>query len=252
MKSSSIQYGILCLIILSFLFSACSKDSNPAESQKTYSEMAQGKWVNTMINDKPVQTDSSFIMELRSDNIEMYATGTKLDENNISWIEGTGYIYSVTGDVITIKGTNITGSSVNMNLKILSLDESTLRYSVSSFSIGGVSYPDSKIYTCKKTSEDCSTKFTGIWYGKSTSGNTGDVNCHYWEYFNDGTYNYYYQDGSGNWIKKSDNEGRYFLYGGFFVSNYSNDLVSGGTGKAYECWNFTIKSDTMTCQVSYL
>jgi hypothetical protein len=30
------------------------------------------------------------------------------------------------------------------------------------------------------------------------------------------------------------------------ASNYTNDLLSGGTGKAYECWNFVIEGDTMS------
>jgi hypothetical protein len=85
----------------------------------------------------------------------------------------------------------------------------------------------------------------GCWYGKCTTPGTNDTNYHYWEYFSDQTYYYYYQDDQGHWIKKSDNEGRYFLYGNLFVSNYSNDLVIGGKGKTFECWNFNIDGNNM-------
>ena len=30
------------------------------------------------------------------------------------------------------------------------------------------------------------------------------------------------------------------------ASNYTNDLITGGTGKAFECWNISIQGSTMT------
>ena len=73
-----------------------------------------------------------------------------------------------------------------------------------------------------------------------------DTKYHYWEYFPDGSFNYYYQDGEDRWIRKSDNEGGYFLYGNLLVTNYTNDILSGGTGKAFECWNFKVSGEKMT------
>jgi hypothetical protein len=111
--------------------------------------------------------------------------------------------------------------------------------------IDDVEYPDPKIYTNKKVTTDLTSKFVGTWYGKSTTPGNADSSYHYWEYLANGHFNYYYQDDKGNWVNKPDNEGVYFLYGGLLASNYTNDLISGETGKAFECWNFRIEGSTM-------
>lgn len=231
--------GLFSLMIL--MLSACKKD----ETNQT-DELLLGMWINTLVNDQPVLTDDTFVLELKPDKTEMYAVGFQLDENNFRWEENSNYTYSLNDDRIIINGTDVLGKAYYMEFKIISLDASTLKYSVPVFTIDGESFPDNKTYTCSKINNDLSSQFTGVWYGKSTTPGTADTAFHYWEYFADGNYNYYYQDESGNWIKKADNEGRYFLYGDFFASNYSNDLISGGTGQAYECWNIATDGNTMS------
>ncbi|MDD4637673.1 MAG: hypothetical protein PHV66_08740 [Bacteroidales bacterium] len=237
--ANSILYVTLSLVLS--LLTNCENDNEPDAAK-----LLIGKWENTEINHIPIVTDSKFVMELKSDNKELYARGFKLDENNESWEENNSYTYSVQNNILTIDGKNVLGNLFHMEFETLTLNQSVWTYSVKSFLIDGVSYPDAKIYTCKRVTKDYSQPFTGIWYGRCTSEGTTDTKYHYWEYFSDGTYNYYYQDDNNKWIKKSDNEGRYFLYGTLFVSNYSNDLLSGGTGHAFECWDFSINGNTMT------
>jgi hypothetical protein len=246
MKIRSISYNAILFFFLSVLLIACSKNSSLVEPQIKYSELVIGKWINTLVNSDPILTDASFVMELRSDNIQLYATGFQLDDSNKTWKENYNYTYSINGDILIIDGTDVLNKTYHMEFKILTLDQSTLTYSVAAFLINGVAYPNSNMYTCKRSTDDFSEKFTGVWFGKCTSEGTSDLNYHYWEYFKDSTYNYYYQDSNNNWIRKSDNEGRYFLYGNLFTSNYSNDLISGGTGLAFECWTFSIDGNMMT------
>jgi len=229
------------LVVLMVLFSGCKKDDKP-----NYSELILGMWVNTHVNNEAILTDASYSMEFKSDHTENYAIGFQLDETNKAWQENDHYTYNVVGDLIVIDGVDILDKAYHMEFKILTLDQSTLKYSIQAFSIDGITIPISNIFTCKRIVDDLSADFTGVWYGKCTSDNTTDTKFHYWEYFSDGSYNYYYLDENNNWIKKSDNEGRYFLYGNLFASNYSNDLISGGTGLAYECWNFNIVGNIMT------
>jgi hypothetical protein len=229
------------LTLTAILFNGCkSKDDNP-----DYSALALGTWVNTQINSTPVLTDDAFIMELLPDHTELYAIGFQLDETSKIWKENSNYTYTIVNDLIVIDGVDIFDIEYHMEFKIITLNQETLMFSIPAFSIDGVEIPNPNIFTCNRVADDFSTEFTGVWYGKCTSDNTADTAFHYWEYFADGTYNYYYQDEDEKWIKKSDNEGRYFLYGDLFVSNYSNDLISGGTGLAYECWNFNITGNTM-------
>jgi len=229
---------ILCLAILCILLSACKKDE-----KINYSELLQGTWVNTMVNGKPLLTDDTFVMELKSDRTEMYAIGIKMDDNNKTWKENSSYRYTVNGDLITINGVNGVDSQLKMRIK--SLKDGILTFTVEESIFNGKSVPDDKTYTLTKVNTDNKKAFTGVWYGKCTTPGTADSLYHYWEYFDDGSFNYYYQDKNNKWIKKSDNQGKYFLYGQFMVANYSHDLLSGGQGLAFEGWNYSIEGNKM-------
>ncbi len=231
---------LFILPLIAILFSGCKKDKDP-----NYAELLQGIWVNTMVNGHEVLTDAGFVMEFRSDKTEMYATGVELDENNKSWQENSSFTYSVSGDMISITSTDEAVITTQMQFKIQSIENDIMTYIVPSFSVNGIVLPDLNTYTCKKVTNDYSDAFAGVWYGRCTTEGAADSLYHYWEYFDDGSYNYYYQDENSNWIKKSDNAGRYFLYGQFMASNYSNDLLSGDIGLAYECWDFTLQGDKM-------
>jgi hypothetical protein len=230
----------LLSVLLILVFWSCNK-----ENETNYASLIIGKWVNTSVDNVPVLTDKAFTFEYKADLTQTYANGYVLDENNKTWIENENYTYSVSGNKITVEGSDELGATFHMVFDILTADAETLRYSVSKFAVNGVEYPDSKIYTNKKVTEDLSSQFIGTWYGKSTTTGTTDDNYHYWEYLADGSFKYYYQDNEGNWINKPDNEGKYFLYGNLMASNYTNDLLSGETGKAYECWNISIDGNTM-------
>lgn len=228
------------LLMLVILATACKK-----EEDKDYASLILGSWINTQIDNQALLTDASFVMEFRTDKVEFYASGYQLDSDNKTWLESENFTYSVNGKTISIGGTDNLNKVFNIIFEIQSVDDKTLSYSVTKFMIDNVDYPDSKIYTCTRPLTDLSSQFVGTWYGKNSTAGTTDDKYHYWEYFADGSFNYYFQDDSGNWINKPDNEGKYFLYGGLMATNYTNDLLSGSTGKAYECWNISIAGNTM-------
>jgi hypothetical protein len=232
---------LLSLALITLLVSSCTKNEVP-----NYVEPLQGTWINSLVNQQTVMTDETFVMEFKPGNIEMYAAGFQHDENNKSWHESTNYLYEIVGDRIIIIGIDVLGNATHIEFKIESLTNGTLTLTVPFFSVNGIVTPNNNTFTCIKVTEDYREEFTGIWYGRSTTAGYADSLFHYWEYFEDGTFNYYYQDDNEVWVKKSDNEGHYFLYGNLMASNYSHDLISGGSGLAFECWNFIINGNKMT------
>lgn len=231
---------LLTGFIISFLFWGCKK-----EDEIDYASLILGSWVSTDVDNESVLTDASFAIEFRSDKTETYASGFVLDENNKTWIENENYTYTVNGNKIIIDGSDEIGSNFHMEFDILSVDQYTLKYSVSKFLVDDVEYPDTKIYINKKVKEDLTSQFVGTWHGKTTTPGSTDNNYYYWDYFADGHFDFYFQDDEGNWVNKPDNEGKYFLYGDLMATNFTNNLLSGETGKAFECWNISIIGNTM-------
>lgn len=228
--------GVVCL------FSSCSDDDSTSP-EPTQATKLVGKWLLSAVDGVTPLTDAMFCMELRADSIELYSVGEKIDDNNKKWLKGT-YNYIVSNDTITINGTDPLNKFHHVVLKIVSLTDNELKYTVVDCTIAGQQLIDNAVYTCKKSNEDYSTKIIGIWYGKCTSNNTSDTEYHYWKYNVDDSYFYYYQD-NGAWVKKEDNNGTFKLYGDLFVSNYTNDLQSGAKGTTYECWFISFEGNKM-------
>ncbi|MEI7437250.1 MAG: hypothetical protein WCL16_10660, partial [bacterium] len=144
-----------------------------------------------------------------------------------------------------LNGTDVYKKTYHAEFKILTLDDATMAFNILEVASDGTVHPGSTTYTLSRVAADYSESFKGVWYGKCTSAGSADTEYHYWEYLADGSYIYYYLDANKFWTKKSDNRGRYFLYGNLLASNYANDLISGGSGQAFECWNFSIAGNTM-------
>lgn len=167
---------LFSLSLIAMLLGGCAKDDDP-----NYAELLQGIWVNTLVDDQPILTDATFTMEFSSDNTELYASGFQLDESNSSWQENSNYTYSISGNLINIDGVDELGNLYHMVFNILSLTEEMLSYSVQTFMLNGEAITDANTYACKKVTEDFSTEFAGIWYGRCTTVGNADSLFHYWE-----------------------------------------------------------------------
>jgi hypothetical protein len=234
MKKSFLMIAALALVMM-----GCNNEDI------SFDDLVLGMWVNTHVNNQAVLTDATFITEYRADLSQLYAIGLDIDENNKSWIENTAYTYLIDGKTITVEGPDDFDNYFYMEFSILSLDEDTMKYVVNTFRINGEEFPDPDTYTLAKVKTDLTDDFVGTWYGRNTTPGASET-YHYWDYFADGTFDYYYQDEDENWVNKPDNDGEYFLYGNLLSSNYSNDLQRGGTGRNFECWDISINDNMMT------
>ncbi|MFA6894742.1 MAG: hypothetical protein WCQ46_03175 [Bacteroidales bacterium] len=223
----------LCFFLLVMLTS-CEKEIAQNQSQFI------GKWVNKTVDSREIFTNDAFVMDFRDDGVQMYASGYTINDNDKAWMEGSGYSYYVNGNIIYIAGQSVLGSVFEIQLNIMELNEEEMIYTVGKMIIDDTSFEDSSVYVVKKvTSEDNNNKIIGLWQGHCISSGSADTEDHRWEYFVDGTYNYYIYD-DGEWTTKQDNEGTYFVYGNLFASNWTNDYVSGTTGRNFECWDISI------------
>ena len=224
-------------LIMSLLVWSCS-DQGP-----DYSGLLTGTWINTQVDSVDVPTDAAFVMDYRSDGVQMYAAGSALDAKNKHWTEQDFYRYRLRGNTITITGNDVSGD-YNMEFEILGLDPTTLTYSVKKFKTGKVEHPDSLIYTCKKVGTEIKEQLAGIWYGHSITPNTADSAIHYLDYRADGSFSYYYQNQEGKWMKEPDQDSRYFIYGNFLVNVY-RPVLSDGSFLTYDCWNLELQGNLL-------
>lgn len=236
--NNSIFYSLL--IGCGLMLFGCSKNEDPSTR-----ELLQGIWVNTSISNSLVPTDEKFVMEFVG-NTEYYSTGVIFDPDNKKWFNRRAYDFSLVDDRILISGTNEQGNAIELEFGIISIDQDAMVCRVNRFTSDGVEVPDPGIYAFKKASRKFNDAIVGTWYGKSTYAGSTDTDFHYWNYLSDGTYVYYYRENpSSPWIKKIDNEGRYYVYDDLLATNWSNDLQSGVKGLAYECWEIDISGKTM-------
>lgn len=224
---------------VSLLF-ACTKEDDPSTR-----DLLQGVWVNTTINDSLVPTDEKFVIEFVEDT-QYFSAGVIFDTDNKKWFDRMPKEFSLVDDRILISGTNEQGNAIELELEIISIDQEAMVYQVNRFVIDGMEIPDSGIYAFKKASRKFNDAIVGTWFGKSSYAGSSDTDFHYWDYLADGTYVYYYRENpAAPWIKKIDNEGRYYVYDDLLATNWSNDLQSGVKGLAYECWEIDISGKTM-------
>ncbi len=216
-----------------------------SDDETSFDDLVVGMWVNTHVNNQPVLTDAAFVTEYRAGLSQLYATGLTIDEDNKSWFETTTFTYVVDGKNITIEGPDVFGDYFYMEFSITSIDDEKMEYVVNTFKINGEDFPDPHTYTLARVKTDLTDDFTGTWYGRNTTPGAPET-YHYWDYFPDGTFDYYFQDEDENWVNKPDNDGEWYLYGNLLASNYSNDLQTGGTGRNFECWDISIDGNIMT------
>ena len=194
-----------------------------------------GVWVNTHKDGQEVPADERFVTVYNANQTEMYAIRGSANH----WTETAGYAYAVGGRTIAVAG-----HGTQLEYDVLELSASKLVYRVSRLVVGGQDLEDTSVYVLRKPAADYSAQFLGLWEGhETTDGATGAT--HRWKYAADGSYQYFLAQVDGRWQDKTDNGGRYFLYGDYFVSNYRNDANSGIAGHACEAWDVSISGDTM-------
>lgn len=239
------KYFLLALLAMA-LFSGCKKDNKEPDPEPNFSDLVIGKWINTHVDGTPVLTDESFYLYLRSDYVQIFASMNVIDEQNKIWVEDDNCTYSVSDKVITVNSSESSPYSKHLEILVSDISQTSMTYTVQKFIQNGVETIDNKTYKFQRITTDLKPQLLGVWQGRETT--EGAVSAHdcYWEYFADGTYNYYYFDEEANmYVNKEDNNGAYFVYGNLLASNFMNSIIVGEEGQYSECWNFSFEGDNM-------
>ena len=117
LKKTPISLIMMGLFVMA-VFAVTSCDNNNEPSDDNNAELIIGTWVNTMVNNQDVLTDATFVLEFKLDNTESHNIGIEIDENNKSWQENSANTYSVSGDMISIDGSDNLGNAIHMECKI--------------------------------------------------------------------------------------------------------------------------------------
>lgn len=223
-----------------FLATVLTSCSNKFAS---YPEDIVGTWVCIAVDGEEVETDLLFTYTF--DSQKKCVLGESLQvENGATWAVYK-YDYWVEKGVLHEERSDESG--YHRTKSDISFNGDLMYYKTYYFESAGEIIDDSHTYTLKRVKNDLSSLLIGMWGGRETTPGVTSQYDTYWEYLADGTYNYYYYDtDQEKYVKKEDNEGKYYLYGDFFVSVYTNDLLSGGTGPAYECWFIDTDGSKMT------
>lgn len=226
------------IVVLSLSFTSC-KD----KSWESYPDDIIGTWISVEVDGKEPLTNDVFINEFTSAGKEIYAAQQPMT-NGTEWIVNSPVNYSLDEDVLTESGTDRDGKKYSYKSKI-KIENDYLYFEVLEYIYDGVNMSDNSTFTMKRVSANSS--IIGIWKGKEVTNPTTSLHDSYWEYLPDGSYNYYYYDeDSESYLLKDDNNGKYFVYGNLLASNFSNNILTGGSGRESENWFFSISGNTMT------
>lgn len=223
------------LILLCFSLTSCDKENNPF-----YVDEIKGLWCVEDLNGEALLTNDIVIYDINSDLMGEYFRYLSDNEQNSDWCQydlSYAVIYDMlyfnvpnTDKVYEIKIENIMNNIMNWHLIKVKYED-------------GIVYPDLK-YKLRLLDKDYSKDIIGLWEGKCiTQGEQQDV--HRWRYFADGRYEYLYKNQQGEWVVKSDNNGKYLLFGDIMVNSWLNNDLTGVLGQHCEIWNILIKNDKM-------
>ncbi len=221
-------------------FTSCEKIAD-----KPYNERITGTWINTLVDDIPVETNKKYVMKFDSKGNELYSAAYQIDQTNRKWLDGTSFKYTVENNWLNIEGVNAHNDKYKMLFVLEYTGEDRLVYQVPSFTINNQESADNKVYTCKKITNDLKDNLMGLWFGSGVEPGSNDTVPHYWEFFQDGRYDFYIQNDLGNWIKKEDQAGKWFLYGNFLALNFQT-MLSSSTLQEFNCWDISFEENRMT------
>jgi len=230
---------ILGLLLTSLLSPGCG-DARPDSS-----ELLSGTWVNTQVNGTNVPTDSSFVLAFLPGRVHYQSEGVTQSSLSRTWLESDRYTYDLRKDQMLIQGLDARKRQVKTQLRIVSLTQDQLVYTVESHSLNGTEHPDQATYTMARVKSNNSESLPGVWYGRCTTPGAQDARYSFWEFLYDGQFRMYRQDAAGVWHAEAYTATSCFLFGDLLVRNFTTVAPDGTHVENFDCWTIDIKGNSM-------
>lgn len=213
------------LFLTSLLLLASSCKDNDTNSYD-YSQVV-GTWIVDSIDGKALSTDSIYVSTNDANHQQTFSRIV-----NKVW---TSLSYNVNLQNSTY---TVTGNGWELAYNISQLTSTKMVYTTTKFTINGVSQQENKTFTARKvTDNSLRENIIGTWEG------TVENMPLRWVFKTDGTYDFYAKDATtDSWQLKSENDGKYVIYGDLLIFTYNGKIETGATGYMSDCIHATINS----------
>ena len=236
------------LICGSTMFTSCSKDDNPVNPADNLAEKIIGKWIMADMNGQPLLTNDKTVLTFLSPTKAYGSTSLLWGEETMTyWFEQIEIAVAIDGNkmVLTCHAnehhtaveeytvTAIDDTEFTANLKLtVKIDDKVVVSSENTFRF-------------TRVTRDYSEQILGLWECKGLKGdetfNDGNDRL---EFFEDGTYNYWRKNETGEWesVTSTREFQEYFVDGTLLATRWKNI----DEGELREWWEIkSVKGDKM-------
>ena len=208
-------------------------------TQAEVEEAIIGKWMTAELNGKPFLTNDKFVYTFLN-TTSAYMSASVTEE---VWHDQTSLDAKIKDNVITLSKQD-EHKSMTIEMTVTSINANEMHADVKgTLTVDGVvTHTINDHFLYEKVKEHYRKPIRGMWEGRRISGGTTEY--HRWEYFEDGTFNFYRKVGDDQWIKVQDEFADYFVDGRLLCTRWKN--VGEGTQEYREWWEIrSIENDTM-------
>ena len=249
MKKLTLHTVYLLIFVLcgALVFTACSGRSQSKAGEAAapdISEIINGTWMVSEIDDKPALTNEKLVVSFASGGKAYISTVyDAIPDDGARWIDPAEASVSIDGSTVTITRPGSGNAALVDVLSISSITDTETKGMLSVKSVEGSKETviAEKPIALTRVNEDYREDILGLWEGRCTSDGSAfdDSQKHRWEYNADGTYLYYKTDGDG-WNSSTDPISEYFVAGKLLCTRWGTT-----DHEDREWWEITINGDSM-------
>ena len=204
-----------------------------------------GKWITAETDGKDIPTNEKIVFDIVSPT-EAFVSLSIQDRNaeGTPWSDREAVNIEINGNDVILSHSAESGMVITVDLQIEAISDATLiaRRTVTMRQDGGLVKSEENMVLYEKMDVDYSEAICGMWEGRKVSGGTTEY--HRWEYFEDGSFNFYIKVGEDQWTKVQDDYSDYFVEGRLLCTRWKN--AGEGTQENREWWEIrSIENDAM-------